>query len=123
MAFAKPKENIKAIHEDQELCEYLLKDIKTKIPLQILPSVIHHNGSGLFTKKKIMEGTRIFRSRPLVSCISSGNHKEVCDYCLVTTMSNVHPKGRLLSIGDQVKIALCEGCKSCGYCSTVSDEI
>src|SRR3954469_23645950 len=93
MAFTNPRDTIRAIHEDQELCEYLLSNIDTTHSLQILPSRIHRNGTGVFVSQTISEGTEIFRSQPSVSCVGDGMYSIICDYCFASSASLIHPAG------------------------------
>ncbi|ELR05438.1 hypothetical protein GMDG_01733 [Pseudogymnoascus destructans 20631-21] len=87
-----------AIHNDQELCQHLLRNLNRSVALEILPSRIHNNGTGLFAMEAIPEGSEIFRSTPLVNCVRSAKHA----------------KGEVMVLP---KISLCTQCGVCGYCS------
>ncbi|KAH8586055.1 hypothetical protein B0O99DRAFT_91884 [Bisporella sp. PMI_857] len=109
-----------AIHEDKELCQYLLNSITTTATLQILPSGMHRHGTGLFAKEAIPDGADIFRSQPLINCVSNEHSNFVCDNCLTSSTSNIHPTGHFRGIGDTMpQISQCAGCRVCGYCSKV----
>jgi hypothetical protein len=113
-------DDVPAIHKDEELCQYLLNSITTKTSLQILPSGIHSNGTGLFTKEVIPEGADVFRSQPLISCLSREHSRNVCDYCLTNSTSKIHPTGHFRKEGESMPlISQCAACGVCGYCSKV----
>jgi len=106
------------IHENQELCSYLIKKITSTVPLQILTSKI--SGSGLFTTQDIPAGEEIFVSTPLVNTVEDGKHGSVCDYCFATSNGRVHPAGHFRKEGDEMPdVKVCVGCKAVGYCSKV----
>jgi hypothetical protein len=109
-----------AIHEEQELCKYILSGIHTTTPLQILPSKIHCNGTGLFAKEAIALGKEVFRSKPLVSCVMNELYSVICDYCLTSSRSKINHAGYFWAKDDvKPQIKLCAQCRVCGYCSEV----
>jgi SET and MYND domain-containing protein len=112
----------RAIHEEQELCKYLLRAIHTTTPLHILPSKIHPNGTGLFAKEAIAVGKEVFRSKPLVSCVMNELYNVTCDYCLTSSKSKINHAGYFRTKDDVMpQIKLCAQCRVCGYCSKVRE--
>lgn len=108
------------IHANQELCQQLLSNIDTAATLEILPSKIDNNGTGLFAKESIPEGADIFRSTPLVTCVGDGMHSILCDFCLTSSASKINPDGHFRTKGDVMpKISRCAQCGVCRYCSKV----
>lgn len=108
------------LHDDQELCQYLLRNLDASATLEILPSKIHLSGTGLFAKKAFPAGVEIFRSTPLVNCVGDGKHAMICDYCYTSRASTINAEGNFRSEGDVLPtITLCKRCRVCGYCSTV----
>lgn len=109
---------VTSLHDDQELCQYLLRNLDASATLEILPSKIHING--LFAKKAFPEGVEIFRSTPLVNCVGDGKRAIVCDYCYTSRASTINFEGNFRAEGDVMPtITLCKECRVCGYCSTV----
>lgn len=112
--------NAGPIHNDQELCQFLLHRLGDSCAMDILPSKIHINGTGLFAKEAIPQGSEVFRSMPLVSCVGDGQHRIICDYCYTSTASRINAEGNFRTQGDVMPtITMCERCGKCGYCSMV----
>jgi ferredoxin len=115
------EEDARPIYDDQELCEHLLRSLNAQASLEILPSKIHLDGTGLFAKEAIAEGAEVFRSTPLVSCVENGMYSVICDYCFTSSAGKINPvSGHFRAKGDIMpKINLCVQCRVCGYCSKV----
>lgn len=116
------RETVSAMYDHQGLCHDLLQNINALDTLGILPSRIHNNGTGLFAKHAIPEGSEIFRSTPLVACVADGQQAITCDYCFASKatnfngVDNMRPKYDVVMI---LEISLCMQCGACGYCSMV----
>ncbi|OBT87641.1 hypothetical protein VE02_02682 [Pseudogymnoascus sp. 03VT05] len=109
-----------ALHNDNTLSQYLLNNLETSVTLEFLPSKIHANGTGLFAKEAIPEGSEIFRSTPFVTCVRNGHHGSICDYCHTSNEGDVDAEGNFLTEGVVVPtISRCERCDVCGYCSEI----
>lgn len=111
-----------AMHDRQELCLQLLQNINASHILEILPSKIHDNGSGLFAKEAIPEGSEIFRSTPLVTCVADGRQAITCDYCFASMAPNFNGIDSMKPTFDVMaipEITMCIVCGVCGYCSVV----
>ena len=107
-----------AIYPDQELCQYLLDDLPSAVPLQIAKSKIHFEGSGLIAKQNILAHTDIYRTKPIVNCVETDLRSIVCDFCYISTKTQVLPEGRFFTENDtKPNVRLCQVCGVCGYCS------
>jgi hypothetical protein len=118
---------VPAVHEEQALCQYLLNSITTTTTLRVLPSEIHRQGTGLFAKYAIPEGADVFRSHSLINCVSNEHTNIVCDYCLANSKSTTtmfRSTGNIPGIGESMPvISQCVGCKVCGYCSKLRNQL
>ncbi|KFY23065.1 hypothetical protein V493_06122 [Pseudogymnoascus sp. VKM F-4281 (FW-2241)] len=82
--------------------------------LEFLPSKIHQHGTGLFAKNAIPEGSDVFRSTPLVSCVGDGMHTVICDFCFASSVSKINLEGDFNANGDAMpKIRRCTRCGDC----------
>jgi len=106
-------------HNRPDLCKGILSTCTSAIPLEIKASSIEGAGSGLFAASDLESGCEIFRSQPLVNC-RDPTVTHVCDVCLVSSKSEVHPDGRFITEDDKPPtIKPCSGCKVARYCSPV----
>ncbi|KFZ07293.1 hypothetical protein V501_06603 [Pseudogymnoascus sp. VKM F-4519 (FW-2642)] len=111
-----------AMHDRQDLCLQLLQNINASHILEILPSKIHDNGSGLFAKDAIPEGSEIFRSTPLVTCVADGRQAITCDYCFASMAPNFNGIDSMKPTFDVIAIPEITMCIVCGNCFTKSFE-
>lgn len=120
---SKGQENVRRpIHDDQELCSYILNTIKAPDgALKIRESTIPGSGSGLFTTRDVAAGELIFTSVPLVLCSEVGEQMEACDFCFQQRRRVIHPvEDRLLHPGEVMPdVYKCKGCNLYQYCSEV----
>jgi hypothetical protein len=108
------------IHENKEICEYLVSSVKGNFSLQILPSTISNAGSGLFAAEDIAAGQEIFRSTPVVQCPSYYQDMTVCDYCYSSAEGyGKRAKARHENGAFDPLEHACAGCKLKNYCSLV----
>ncbi|KAH8128415.1 hypothetical protein FP744_10008694 [Trichoderma asperellum] len=118
---SKGQENVRRpIHDDQELCSYILNTIKAPDgALKIRESTIPGSGSGLFTTRDVAAGELIFTSVPLVLCSEVGEQMEACDFCFQQRRRVIHPvEDRLLHPGEVMPdVYKCKGCNLYQYCS------
>jgi SET and MYND domain-containing protein len=90
------------------------------VPLDIRPSSIAGAKHGLFTSAAIGEGEEIFRSDPLITCVSDGIQTIVCDYCLSYSRSAILPSGHFRQTWEGMEpFKRCGRCHACYYCSKV----
>ena len=108
------------IHQNEDVCQYMLKSVVTTFSLAIQASRIASPGSGLFVSGNdtIDQGHEIFRMRPMITCVDSSK-ESVCHYCFTDASSVIHPSGRLRdsSDGEVVLPKACMGCKVARFCS------
>ena len=108
------------LHQNEDVCQYMLKSVTTTHSLAIQASRIASPGSGLFVSgnDKIDLGHDIFRVRPMITCVDSSK-EAVCHYCFTDAVSVVHPSGRLRDVSDGVPVLpkACMGCKVARFCS------
>jgi hypothetical protein len=112
------------LHEDEELCQELLKTISTKFDLEIRPSTIKGAGSGLFTKVDIPAFVEIYRSDPFLVVPKASAHQKICNYCYRQCImsSSCCPSEACLhgnAIPGLVQLTSCPTCFTTSYCSKV----
>lgn len=117
-----PNHTRKRIHEQPELCKYILSLVSgSSAPLQIAASSIPNAGSGLLVVNGVAAGSDIFRSEPLL-VVSESSNNGICDYCFLNKESTVSPDGRFYLSGaekEKITMSACMGCKTAEYCSKV----
>jgi hypothetical protein len=110
------------VHDDTELCNFLLGSVQTTFKLNITKSKIHEGGSGLATTNDIPLGSEIFRAKePWWAVPKNDEIEETCDNCFSRTRSMINSSGQFYTTRDEPRLNLmaCGGCKFVRYCCKV----
>jgi hypothetical protein len=104
----------KAIHDDKDVCTYLIEGPVESTSLIIAESKIASLGSGLVADMGISQGRQIFKSKPLITCVDP-RFDSICHYCLKGSEKvplAEEPTARPLP-------KVCSACRRARFCSKV----
>ncbi|OIW32001.1 SET domain-containing protein [Coniochaeta ligniaria NRRL 30616] len=101
-----------ALHDDKDVCTYLIKSAIESKPLSIAESKIARLGSGLVADEAIDQGRQIFKSKPFITCVDP-RFDSICHYCLKG--SEKLPLAEEPTAKPLPKA--CSGCRKARFCS------
>lgn len=103
-----------AIHDDKDICTYLVENPFESTSLVIAKSKIASLGSGLVADKGVDQGRQIFKSRPLIACVDA-RVDNICHYCLKGSEKVPLAEGPTTKALPKA----CSACRRARFCSRV----